>query len=411
VRLGFLNVPSADMSANVSLNRLASEDGPHSECAAHRLIYSVFGQSFMTKFSMMIGAALVFSNAAIGAAIDDVQLRVGEEQCQGFPASAQSHVVYASNSSSTHPITARFKYDSVPSKQHFILFDAALNPGTDRFPKAISRRLAPLETVSIGCNLTMRAALRIQDSQTVPLVFTKDTAAYVDKSDVEARLQDDRSYLSFYLQNGAGGCSAGSRPPGLFYAVNLHSFARLSGSVELLDERGTKTGTLVLDLAPLSSMKVGCSNGSPKLGGVNSVGLALPEVLSTNRPAPAPLAVTRELPAETSQPLSSQQPAQLVPLPLERIQRTQNVCAGPIPAGWIKINDSWNPTVCGKPTSIIYNVWVLQQLAELPVGSIVYACSSAPPAGWALVALMWNPTVCGHPAAQQSNVMAIERSN
>jgi len=77
----------------------------------------------------MLGAALVFSNAAIGAAIDDVQLQVGQERCQGFKDSDQSHVVYATNSNSTRPITVRFKYDSVPSKQHFILFDAALNPG------------------------------------------------------------------------------------------------------------------------------------------------------------------------------------------------------------------------------------------------------------------------------------------
>jgi hypothetical protein len=363
------------------------------------------------KLSITFGAALVFSNAAIGAAIDDVQLQVGQELCQGFKDSDQSHVVYATNSNSTRPITARFKYDSVPSKQHFILFDAALNPGSDRFPKSISHRLAPLETAVVGCSLTMRAALQIQDSQTVPLVITKETAAYVDASDPETRSQDDRSYLSFYLQSGAGGCSAGSKPPGLFYALNLHPFARLSGTVQLLDERGTKTGTVVLDLAPLASMKVACSNGSPKLGSVSGVGIELPAVLSTNRPVPAPLAAKPEPPAETHKPVSSQETAQPVPLPLETIQRTQNVCAGSIPAGWIKINDSWNPTVCGKPTSIVYNVWTLQQLTYLPVGAVIYACSSTPPAGWAVAAQMWNPTVCGHPSAQQSNVMTIERSN
>jgi hypothetical protein len=70
----------------------------------------------MTKLSIMFGAALVFSDAAIGAAIDDVQLRLGQEKCQGFKDSDQSHMVYATNSNSTRPIIARFRYDSVPSK-------------------------------------------------------------------------------------------------------------------------------------------------------------------------------------------------------------------------------------------------------------------------------------------------------
>jgi hypothetical protein len=357
----------------------------------------------MIKPCIMFGAALVFSNAAIGAAVDDIQVQVGPEQCQGFADSDHSRAVYATNSNSTRSITAHFNYDSVPTKQHFILFDAALSPGSDRFPKSIGRRLAPLETAVIGCSVTMRAALRIQDSQTVPLVVTKDTAAYADAGDPDAHSQDDRTYLAFYLQNGAGGCSAGSRPPGLFYAVNLHPFARLSGSVQLLDERGITTGTLVLDLAPLSSMKVACSNGSPKLGPISNVSLGLPAV-------PAPLVEKPDLAAKTSGIVSSEE-AQPISLPLETVQRTQNVCAGSIAAGWIKINDNWNPTVCGKPTLVAYNVWTLQQLADLPVGAIVYACSSPPPAGWAIVTQMWNPTVCGHPSAQQSNVMAIRRSN
>ena len=29
------------------------------------------------------------------------------------------------------------------------------------------------------------------------------------------------------------------------------------------------------------------------------------------------------------------------------------------PAGWIKINDLWDPSNCGSPTTITYNVWVI----------------------------------------------------
>ena len=66
-------------------------------------------------------------------------------------------------------------------------------------------------------------------------------------------------------------------------------------------------------------------------------------------------------------------------------------------------------SVCGKPTSIIYNVWSVQALGAEPLGAVIYACSSSPPPGWVLVSQMWNPTVCGHPSAQQTNVMAIKR--
>lgn len=35
-----------------------------------------------------------------------------------------------------------------------------------------------------------------------------------------------------------------------------------------------------------------------------------------------------------------------------------SVCAGsPIPDGWIKVNDHWNPNMCGNPGNIVYNVW------------------------------------------------------
>jgi isopentenyldiphosphate isomerase len=82
-----------------------------------------------------------------------------------------------------------------------------------------------------------------------------------------------------------------------------------------------------------------------------------------------------------------------------------------VPPGWIKVNDAWNPTVCGKPPTIIYNVWIIEQVSDQPLGAVVYACKGPLPSGWAIVATNWNPTVCGHPAANQSNVMVIKRLN
>jgi hypothetical protein len=97
------------------------------------------------------------------------------------------------------------------------------------------------------------------------------------------------------------------------------------------------------------------------------------------------------------------------PLSLETVLQTQNICLGSVPPGWIKINDAWNPTVCGKPANIAYNVWTIQRFTDQPVGAVIHACKGAVPSGWAIVGTLWNPTVCGHPSSNQPNVMAIKR--
>jgi hypothetical protein len=340
--------------------------------------------------------------ASHGAALDDVRIEIGPEQCPGFAAEDRSLIVHGENTNTSRTIAVTFKYDSVPARQHFILFDAGLNPNSDRFPKSMVRRLAPLETAAIGCSATKRAAPGIHESQNVALQITMDSAQYIDGGEKEPRAPDARSYLAFYLQNDGSGCAmTGSKPPGLFYAVNLHPFARLSGSLDLLDDRGNKVDVVALDLAPLSSAKVGCSNGPRRPGGVGNATLATSAGETPARAVP---------PAPHDESLPSPLPVASAPaLPLMNVQPTQNVCAGSVPSGWIKVNDSWSPTVCGKPTSIIYNVWSVQSLRAQPIGALIYACSSPPPPGWGLVSQMWNPTVCGHPSAQQTNVMAIKR--
>jgi hypothetical protein len=99
-----------------------------------------------------------------------------------------------------------------------------------------------------------------------------------------------------------------------------------------------------------------------------------------------------------------------VPNKLGAVFETMNVCAGPTPAGWIKINDQWNPTSCGNPSSG-YNVMTISRLASLPIGTNLTACAGqSVPSGWILVGYSHNPMTCGHPndgAAQ--NVMQIRR--
>jgi hypothetical protein len=92
---------------------------------------------------------------------------------------------------------------------------------------------------------------------------------------------------------------------------------------------------------------------------------------------------------------------------------SQSMCAGgAVPSGWILVNDQWNPTSCGNPTSIVYNVWIIDRYDDKPVGSVMSACAAAPtPSGWIIVNTQWNPTTCGHPTSIVNNVKQIRRVN
>ncbi|MDP9009288.1 MAG: hypothetical protein M3N91_11400 [Pseudomonadota bacterium] len=365
-----------------------------------------------TAWAFVLATSLAFSPRVTAAAIDDIRVEVSGESCEGFGPNDKSFVVYATNTNPSQSVRANFKYESVPAKQHFILFDATLSPITDRFPKYHARRLAPREVAPIGCTATYRAAPQPRGPLTVPLVIAQQNALYVDQNEPAAPAEDTRSFAAFYLQGGISECGPGAKPPGLFYFVNLHPFGRLSASIDLTDDRGNRVGAVSANLAPLSATKAGCSNGSPKPGAVAN---------ATLEGAGASLAAnqTPAAPSHDAQAASSEQPrvaapsdaaaVTLAPLSLGTILQTENVCAGSLPPGWIKINDAWNPTVCGNPTGIAYNIWTIQRLADQPKGTIIHACNAAVPSGWAIVGTAWNPTVCGHPAGKQSNVMAIKR--
>ena len=363
------------------------------------------------KWIIVLATVSTVSHTAFAAALDDIRIEVSHDSCEGF--GDKSRIVYATNLNPSQTIDANFKYDSVPAQQHFILFDVGLNPITDRFPKFRPRRLAPHEMANVGCTFTYRASPQPPGALPLPIVIDKQSASYVEPGAPKAPPDDARSFAAFYLQGGINECGPGTKPPGLFYLVNLHPYARLSASMNLLDDRGARVGALTPNLSPLNAMRVGCSNGASKPGPITSATLevtagvpisqSIPPTVSALPPQPAPqVPERREAPVDT--------PA-LAPLALGTILRTQNVCAGSVPSGWIKINDAWNPTVCGNPATVTYNVLTIEQLSDQPVGAVIHACKGVAPPGWVIVGTIWNPTVCGHPTSNQPNVMAIKRLN
>src|SRR5882757_1974132 len=361
----------------------------------------------MTRYPTLLVLAmlLVASRTVSAAALDEVSLEVSPDHCAGAGANDKNFIVYATNLNSNRTIDANFKYDSSPAQQHFILFDAGLNPITDRFPKFHTRRLAPSETAPRGCTYTYRASPRPPGPLTVPIVSAKQSASYVEPNAPEATPEDARSFAAFLLQGDINECGPGAKPPGLFYLVNLHPFARLSASMNLLDDHGTRVSVLSPTLSALSAARIACSNGPSKPGPITAATLEVPPGVAAS-PPPAPPAAKTQMP-EPREPQPIEAPT-LAPLPLGAVLRTQNVCAGSVPPGWIKINDAWNPTVCGSPGTITYNVWTIQQLIDQPPGAVIHACRGPVPASWAVVGTIWNPTVCGHPATNQPNVMAIK---
>jgi hypothetical protein len=350
-----------------------------------------------SAWALMTATLLTFSHTGSAAAIEDIKVEISREPCDGFKANDKSFIVYATNLNSNQSVDANFKYDSTPAQQHFILFDAGLNPVTDRFPKFYTRRLAP----------------RPPGPLSLPIVITKQNASYVQPNASETPPEDARSFAAYYLQDGISECAQGARPPGLFYIVNLHPYARLSVSINLLSDRGNSAGALAPDLAPLSAVRAGCSNGSSKPGLITDATLEVTAGVPTSLPpaAPPPVAIA-QLPEQPPESIPREAPTlPPAPLPLETILQTQNICSGSVPPGWIKINDAWNPTVCGNPTRIAYNLWTIQRFTDQPVGAVIHACKGAVPSGWAIVGTLWNPTVCGHPSSNQPNVMAIKRLN
>jgi hypothetical protein len=90
---------------------------------------------------------------------------------------------------------------------------------------------------------------------------------------------------------------------------------------------------------------------------------------------------------------------------------TQEVCRGTRLAGWIRVDDRWDPARCGSPTTIVYNVWILVRYENMPVGTVISVCAgAATPRGWVKIDDAWIPTKCGHPTnLGVNNVKRIKR--
>src|SRR6202035_479334 len=105
------------------------------------------------------------------------------------------------------------------------------------------------------------------------------------------------SFAAFYLQDGINECAQGARPPGLFYVMNLHPYARLSVSTNLLDDRGNRVGVLAPNLSPLRAVRAGCSNGFSKPGPITDATLEVSAGAATSLPPTAPPPPAATLPA------------------------------------------------------------------------------------------------------------------
>lgn len=81
-----------------------------------------------------------------------------------------------------------------------------------------------------------------------------------------------------------------------------------------------------------------------------------------------------------------------------------------LPRGWVKVGDRWNPSKCGSPATIVYNVWEVERYTNKPVGAEMEVCADTPtPAGWVEVSARWSPATCGHPTGISDNVKKIKR--
>ncbi|HEX8111793.1 MAG TPA: hypothetical protein VF516_28875 [Kofleriaceae bacterium] len=89
-------------------------------------------------------------------------------------------------------------------------------------------------------------------------------------------------------------------------------------------------------------------------------------------------------------------------------------CVGvPPAAGYVPIDDYWDPVRCGSPSSVEANVAVLALLPDAapdggPPGLEICAYAATPP-GWKIIGERWDPTRCGRPTAATMNIKRIRR--
>lgn len=204
---------------------------------------------------------------------------------------------------------------------------------------------------------------------------------------------------------------AGTLPDisGMWYANgNLAArctIAQSGNTVHLTNEHGvTATGSFV-DAGTIAT-------NWGYLGGGSITGAISPDLQRItwsngtywSRPL-APIATPTAAPTPVSTP---------VPPPAPRLPSAANsqvVCKGAAPSGWVVTNDAWNPTRCGGPIGITYNVWTIVRLNSIPVGGTLSICRHYVhvPSNWVVVGTSWIPTRCGQPTQIVNNIATIKR--
>lgn len=85
----------------------------------------------------------------------------------------------------------------------------------------------------------------------------------------------------------------------------------------------------------------------------------------------------------------------------------------PIPSGWIKVTDEWDPSRCGNPSFPgVYNIWIIARYDNQAVGTIMNVCAGQRiPPGWILIDTYKDMFSCGHPDGFSTlkNVQKIRR--
>ncbi len=89
---------------------------------------------------------------------------------------------------------------------------------------------------------------------------------------------------------------------------------------------------------------------------------------------------------------------------------TIEVCAQPVPTGWIVVAKAHNDARCTSHSRYDANVWQLTRLAAVRVGSKLIACSDKIPPNWFKTSEFTDVTRCGLVAgSRKGNVMVIQR--
>jgi hypothetical protein len=89
-----------------------------------------------------------------------------------------------------------------------------------------------------------------------------------------------------------------------------------------------------------------------------------------------------------------------------QIAGRQALCPGaPIPQGWIKVDQRWDPEACPGG-----DFWVIETFTNKAPGSAMVVCADQPtPGGWETLGIATSTGQCGGTGAGGDNVKSIRR--